>query len=164
MWNLSRNPPRTRRQACGASLALSSPFAAHPGWFAGPRFSKSAQQPDRRPDWQESRQHKVAPVGSRSARMGQTVHRRYGRKLTYKTKYNTGVWMPDTQQTEQEARTSEGPAASDAVRPEGQAARPESEAPKAERPERKPAPQGDRPQGVRGSGPQGGGQGQRREA
>jgi CRISPR type III-A-associated protein Csm2 len=71
--------------------------------------------------------------------------------------------MPDTQQTEQETRTSEGPAASDAVRPEGQAARPESEAPKAERPERKPALQGERPQGGRGPGPQGGGQGQRRE-
>jgi CRISPR type III-A-associated protein Csm2 len=71
--------------------------------------------------------------------------------------------MPDTQQTEQEARTSEGPVAPDAVRPEGQAARPESEAPKTERPERKPAPQGDRPQGGRGPGPQGGGQGPRRE-
>ena len=76
---------------------------SHSGRFARPRFSKSARQPDRRPGRQESRQHQVAPVGPRSARMGQTVHRRLGRKLTY----NTEVWMADTQQTEQEARTSE---------------------------------------------------------
>jgi CRISPR type III-A-associated protein Csm2 len=70
--------------------------------------------------------------------------------------------MPDIQQTEQEARASEGQAAPEAVRPEGPAA-PEAQAPQGPRPERKPAPQGDRPQGGRGAGPQGGGQGPRRE-
>ena len=69
--------------------------------------------------------------------------------------------MADIQQTEQEARISEGQAAPETARPEGQAV-------PAERPERKPAPQGDRPQGGRGPGPQGpgregGGQGPRRE-
>jgi CRISPR type III-A-associated protein Csm2 len=70
--------------------------------------------------------------------------------------------MPDIQQTEQEARASEGQAAPEAVRPEGQGA-PQAQAPQGPRPERKPAPQGDRPQGGRGAGPQGGGQGPRRE-
>jgi CRISPR type III-A-associated protein Csm2 len=67
--------------------------------------------------------------------------------------------MADTEQTEQEARTSESPVAPAAERPEAQA-------PPAARPERKPAQQGDRPQGERrGPAPQaqGGGQGQRRE-
>jgi CRISPR type III-A-associated protein Csm2 len=70
--------------------------------------------------------------------------------------------MADTQQTEQEARTSEGQAT-----PEVQAA-PETQPTQAPRPERKQGQPGDRPQGGRGSGPQGqgregGGQGQRRE-
>jgi CRISPR type III-A-associated protein Csm2 len=72
--------------------------------------------------------------------------------------------MADTQQTEQEPRTSE----SETARPEGQEARPESQAPP---PERKPAPQGERrgpgPQGrdggSQGQGREGGGQWQRRE-
>jgi CRISPR type III-A-associated protein Csm2 len=67
--------------------------------------------------------------------------------------------MADTQQTEQEARTSESQTPAPAAAP------PESpavQAPAAERPERKPAPQGERPQGGRGPR-EGGPQGQRRE-
>jgi CRISPR type III-A-associated protein Csm2 len=73
--------------------------------------------------------------------------------------------MADTEQTEQEVRTSESVAAPPVERQEGQAARPEgqaAQAPPAERPERKPAPQGDRPQGGRGPR-EGGPQGPRRE-
>jgi CRISPR type III-A-associated protein Csm2 len=67
--------------------------------------------------------------------------------------------MADTQQTEQEARTSESPAAAPAAAPTES---PAVQAPAAERPERKPAPQGERPQGGRGPR-EGGPQGQRRE-
>jgi CRISPR type III-A-associated protein Csm2 len=68
--------------------------------------------------------------------------------------------MADTQQTEQEPRTSE----SETARPEGQEVRPESQASPTVRPERKPAPQGERRgPSSQGQGREGGGQGQRRE-
>ena len=63
--------------------------------------------------------------------------------------------MADTQQTEQEARTSESQTLAPTAAPTES---PVTQAPAAERPERKPAPQGDRPQGDRPQGdrPQGG--------
>jgi CRISPR type III-A-associated protein Csm2 len=67
--------------------------------------------------------------------------------------------MADTQQTEQEARTSESPTAAPAA---AATESPAVQAPAAERPERRPAPQGERPQGGRGPR-EGGPQGQRRE-
>jgi CRISPR type III-A-associated protein Csm2 len=64
--------------------------------------------------------------------------------------------MADTQQTEQEARTSESPTAAPTESPVAQA-------PAVERPDRKPAPQGERPPGA-GRGPrEGTPQGPRRE-
>ncbi len=86
--HLSRDPARARRQARGTSLALPSRLLASVilrRRIARSRFSKGARRPDRRPGRQKSRQHKVAAVGPRSARMGQTVHRRPGGKLTYNT-------------------------------------------------------------------------------
>ena len=88
------------------------------------RFSESARQPDRGPGRQEPRQPEVASVGPRSARMGQIVHRRPGRKLTY----NTEVWMADT--AADRARTAH--LLKSQAAPGGRV-----QAPPAERPERK---------------------------
>src|SRR5208337_2108473 len=84
---LSRNTPRARRQTRGAALAIPSAAASDSGKFALSRFPKGSHELDRGPGWQEPGQREIAPVGPRSARMGQVVDRRPRRDLTYNTRF-----------------------------------------------------------------------------
>jgi CRISPR type III-A-associated protein Csm2 len=125
--NLSRDPPRARRQTRGASLAFPSAAAADPrGRLALARFPEGPRQPDRGPGGQESREPEIASVGPRSARMGQAVDRRPVRDLTYNTRFGWLIRADRARSTH--SRKPSRPA--------------EAQAPQAERPERKPAPQG----------------------